>query len=65
MAVIKWDPLRELEEMADRLNRVMSRPEGGTPIGSGKEAMTVADWIPTVDITETEADTPSRPNFQG
>ena len=56
MAVIKWDPLRELEQMADRLNRVMSRPEGGSLSGNGQEAMTVADWVPTVDISETEGE---------
>ncbi len=56
MAVVRWDPLRELEEMSDRLNRVISRPGGG-PVGTnGKETMTVADWIPTVDISETEAE---------
>ena len=55
MAVVRWDPLRELEQMADRLNRVTSRPEGGMS-GNGQEAMTVADWIPTVDISETEAE---------
>ena len=56
MAVVRWDPLRELEAMADRLNRVMSRPEGGTLTGNGKEVMTVADWVPTVDISETESE---------
>ena len=56
MAVVRWDPLRELEQMADRLNRVMSRPEGGTLSGNGKEVMTVADWVPSVDISETEAE---------
>ena len=56
MAVVRWDPLRELEHMADRLNRVMSRQEGGTLNGNGKEVMTMADWVPTVDISETEAE---------
>ena len=56
MAVVRWDPLRELEQMADRLNRVMSRPEGGTLSGNGKEVMTVADWVPSVDISETEGE---------
>jgi HSP20 family protein len=56
MAVVKWDPLRELEEMADRLNRVISRPETGTLSHNGQEAMAVPDWIPTVDISETEAE---------
>ncbi len=56
MAVVRWDPLRELEAMADRLNRVISRPEGGALSGNGKEVLTVADWVPTVDISETEAE---------
>jgi Molecular chaperone (small heat shock protein) len=56
MAVMRWDPLRELEQMADQLNRVMPRSEGGSLNGNGQEAMTVADWIPTVDISETDAE---------
>ena len=40
-AVMRWDPFRELEEMSSRLNRVFN---------------TVADWIPTVDIAETDAE---------
>ena len=56
MAVVRWDPLRELEQMDDRLNRVISRPEAGSITGNGQEAMAVPDWIPTVDISETEAE---------
>jgi HSP20 family protein len=56
MAIVRWDPLRELAEMSDRLNRVISRPGAGAVEGNGQEAMTVADWIPTVDISETEAE---------
>ena len=56
MTGTRWDPLRELEEMSDRLNRVISRPGAGTPNGNGKEVMTVADWVPAVDISETESE---------
>ncbi|MCC2642230.1 MAG: Heat shock protein Hsp20 family [Nitrospira sp.] len=56
MAVVRWDPLRELAEMSERLNRVVSRQGSGPLDGNGQEAMTVADWIPTVDISETEAE---------
>ena len=49
-ALMRWDPFRELEEMSDRLNRMVARP--GTK-ANGKEALTVADWMPTVDISET------------
>lgn len=56
MAVVKWDPFRELEEMSERLNRVFSRPSTYRPAGNGKEVMTVADWVPTVDISETDVE---------
>jgi HSP20 family protein len=49
-ALLRWDPFRELEEMSDRLNRMVARPAIKT---NGKEALTVADWMPTVDISET------------
>ena len=52
MSVTRWDPFRELEIMSDRLNRVFSRPPNRTD--SGRELMTVSDWTPTVDISETD-----------
>jgi HSP20 family protein len=49
---MRWDPFKELEEMEKRLatlfGRVPLRSEGE------KEAMTVAEWSPLVDITEDE-----------
>ena len=53
MTLVRWDPFRELESMSDRLNRVFSRPTLST---SGREALTVADWMPTVDISETDSE---------
>lgn len=48
-----WNPSRELAELSDSLNRVFAR----MPRGSREnEAMTVADWIPLVDISETTAE---------
>ena len=47
-----WNPFRELEEMSDRLNRVIARVPRGD---NGNEAMTRADWTPAVDISETTA----------
>ena len=52
MNLVRWDPFRELEEMSDRLNRVFGRPT--LRHESGKETMTVTDWLPAVDISETE-----------
>ena len=53
MALVRWDPFRELEDMSERLNRVFTRPALRP---SGKEALTVADWMPTVDISESDAE---------
>lgn len=55
MAIVRWDPFRELQDMSDRLNRMIARPASGNG-GQGREVMTVADWTPTVDISETEAE---------
>jgi HSP20 family protein len=45
-------PLRELEEIGERFNRLFARvPARGN---GGQEALTVADWIPKVDITEDD-----------
>lgn len=49
-ALMRWDPFRELEDMSERLNRMFSRHTRT----DGKETMTVADWTPTVDISETD-----------
>ena len=53
MNPLGWNPSRELAEMSDRLNRVFARVPRG---GNGNEAMTVADWTPSVDISETTAE---------
>ena len=54
MALVRWDPFRELEEMSGRLNRIFARPE--TRTSNGKETMIIADWTPSVDISETEGE---------
>ncbi len=56
MTLVKWDPFRELEEMSERLNWMFAKPTTHPTVGQGKEVMTVADWTPTVDITETEGE---------
>jgi HSP20 family protein len=54
MNIVRWDPFRELEDMSNRLNRLFDRPAPRT--GNGKEALTVADWVPSVDISETDTE---------
>jgi HSP20 family protein len=48
----RWDPFKELEEISDRFNRIFGRLPARRE--GGREAMTVADWAPTVDITEDD-----------
>jgi len=48
----RWDPFKELEEMEKRLSTLLGRAPARTD--GEKEAMTVAEWSPLVDITEDE-----------
>jgi HSP20 family protein len=52
--LITWNPLREMDETQNRLNRFFL---GGFPnrIGSGEiHSLAVADWSPEVDISEDD-----------
>ncbi|WP_447976901.1 Hsp20/alpha crystallin family protein [Candidatus Nitrospira bockiana] len=46
----RWDPFRELEEMEKRLSTLFGRMPMRTD--GEKESMTVAEWVPLVDISE-------------
>jgi|SRR5579863_1498106 len=47
-----WDPLREIEEMSERFNRLVGR--GMTTGSGGEETLTSVDWAPSVDIIESD-----------
>lgn len=50
--ITRWNPWKEIEEMEKRLSTVFGRvPVAG---GEKKEAITVAEWSPLVDITEDD-----------
>jgi len=49
MALIKWEPLREIEDMLDRYSRSM-----GLPLMRASEFATNGEWCPRVDISEDE-----------
>lgn len=49
----RWSPLKELEEMEKRLSTIFGRSPVATS-GEKKEAITVAEWSPLVDITEDD-----------
>lgn len=49
----RWSPWKELEEMEKRLSTLFGRP----PMSGGsekKEAISVTEWSPLVDITEDD-----------
>jgi HSP20 family protein len=48
-----WDPFREMDELFDRYGRVRKR----LPSDAGQsESMSVADWHPAVNISETDTE---------
>jgi HSP20 family protein len=51
--LIRWDPFREMEEISERFHRFFDRLPGRRE-APGREALTVADWAPTVDIVEDD-----------
>jgi len=53
MSMLRWAPFRELEDLRAQLNELISGQKQ-LPTLSGRETMTVADWVPAVDISETE-----------
>jgi HSP20 family protein len=51
MALIRWDPFRELEHMQSRLNHFF----GDVPFQrTGEDGMSFSGWSPAVDVQETD-----------
>src|SRR5262249_33385506 len=53
MAVVRWDPFRDLSLLQDRMNRLFD--DAGRGWGSDEPAATTA-WSPAVDIFETDGE---------
>ena len=56
MTLTRWNPLREMEEIMDRFSRGWGRLPALPKSEGGQEIMTLADWTPTVDISESETE---------
>ena len=54
MNLVKWDPFRELEDVSNRLNRIFGQSLARSE--SGQNMLAVADWAPSVDISETDSE---------
>lgn len=51
MSIVRWDPFRDLEELTERLTRLLGRP--APRAGGEDEHLRLPDWVPPVDIAET------------
>ena len=59
MKLARWNPLRELEGISERLNRFLSHSKNQQTDAKqmdGEEWMTIPDWYPAVDVLETDAE---------
>ncbi len=54
MNLLRWDRFRELDDMSERFNRMLGHAATARSSTEGnKDALTVFDWAPNVDILET------------
>ena len=53
MAVVRWDPFRDLNVLQDRMNRLFADAGRNWPDG---EPSSTTSWSPAVDIFETEGE---------
>lgn len=51
-AMMNPDTLRDLENMSDRINRLLAGPSW--PDSGKDESMALVEWVPVVDVTETD-----------
>jgi HSP20 family protein len=49
MALVKWDPWLEIDDMFDRYTRAVGLPRNGD-----QKVVAKGDWAPRVDIAETD-----------
>lgn len=52
-SLTRWDPFREMEDLQKRLTSIFGLAPGRAANGK-EENMTVAQWLPLVDITEDD-----------
>lgn len=51
MAVVRWEPFRELAALQNEMSRFMNQVWGGGTTGPGDGAST---WLPALDVWETD-----------
>jgi HSP20 family protein len=54
MAIVRWEPFRDLQAVQDRLNRVFDEAFRGVPRGGDDDWALGGQWAPSVDIFEND-----------
>jgi HSP20 family protein len=54
MALIRWEPVRELHTMQNEMNRLFNTFFDSPTPGNGGNGGAVRRWIPAMDVVETE-----------
>jgi HSP20 family protein len=55
MALVRWDPIREIDSLQGEMNRLFSTFfDTPTSRGGGNGASTARRWIPAMDLIETD-----------
>jgi HSP20 family protein len=52
MAIVRWEPFRELTALQNEMSRWMGQLAGGAGPGNGQSST----WLPPVDVWETETE---------
>src|SRR5262245_34001059 len=61
MAIIRWDPIRDLDSLQSDMNRMFDRFFQAKPAGG----QSVQRWIPAMDLLETDEDLVLRADLPG
>src|SRR5947209_19033418 len=64
MALIRWEPVRELNTIQSEMNRLFNT-FFDTPATAGNGASTLRRWLPAMDLLETENDFVLRADLPG
>jgi HSP20 family protein len=60
MALVRWDPTRELDSLQSEFNRVFD-----SFIGNGRSEVRARRWVPAVDLVETDESLVLRADLPG
>jgi HSP20 family protein len=54
MAIVRWEPFRDLVSLQDRMNRLFDESFRGIGRGAGEDDFSLGAWAPAVDIYEKD-----------